>query len=468
MILHCIPKNVSYLLLALLLLFATGCRTNPVTGQRELSLVSPQQELELGRDYHPSLVMMYDAEYRDDEELTHYLEAIVERIHSVSHRRDMPVRFTLLNSSVVNAFALPGHVYATRGLVVELESEAQFASIMAHEMGHVAAGHTAQRMTRQTLTALGLGLGGYALEDVSGAQGILMAGQVGLLLTELSYSREQERQADALSAYYMTQAGWNPEAAVEVQQMLGELSDREDTLLDKYLSTHPPARERIADLRRIIDSGELPLNRVESDGVFAGRWTERTENIREVQNAYEKYDDATVALGGDEPDRALALTGDALNMQPRQAPFHRLKGDVLLEKNRWEEARTAYERARELYPGYAHADIGLGRIALSEGEYSEAERRFLAAAEKFPAAITARHGLGVARYEQNKYREAIEPLAAAGNALPENAEISYMLAVCYDRTGRYGAARESYLHAVQNGLTEPERGRALERIRALE
>ncbi len=466
MILHSVPKNVSYLLLALLFFTATGCRTNPVTGRRELSLVSPQQELELGRDYHPSLVMMYDAEYRDDEELTRYLEAIVERIHSVSHRRDMPVRFTLLNSSVVNAFALPGHVYATRGLVIKLESEAQFASIMAHEMGHVAAGHTAQRMTRQTLAALGIGLGGYALEDVSGAQGILMAGQVGLLLTELSYSREQERQADALSAYYMTQAGWNPEAAVEVQRMLGELSDREETVLAKYLSTHPPARERIADLRRMIDSGELPLNRVENDGVFAERWAERTGNIREVHDAYKKYDDATVALGRDEPDGALALTEEALEMQPLQAPFHRLKGDVLLENDRLDEARTAYERARELYPGYAHADIGLGRIAIAQGEYSEAEQRFLAAAEQFPAAVTPRHGLGLARYEQNNYREAIEPLAAAANALPDNAEIHYMLAVCYDRTGRYGAARESYLLAVQNGLKEPERGRALERIKA--
>ncbi len=465
MTMHRILKSFFLPLFLVAVAFAWGCQTNPVTGRQELRLVTPQQELQLGRDYHPSLVMMYDGEYVGDDELTRYLTAVVDRVHSVSHRREMPVSFTLLNTSVVNAFALPGHVYATRGLVVRLDSEAEFASIMAHEMGHVAAGHTAQRLTRQALTTLALGLGGYALED---AEGIMLAGQVGIMLAGLSYSREQERQADRLAVYYMTLAGWNPEAALEVHRMLGELSGREETILDKYLATHPPPAERIDYVTRMIDSGELPLERVEGDGLFAGRWADRTDNIRRVQQAYEKYDEAAQKLRSEETEKALALVGEAVDIQPDQAPFHRLKGDVLLRKDRLDGAETAYKRSLELYPGYSHAHIGLGKLALASGNYAEAESSFLEASGIYPASLAAQHGLGVARYEQEKFHEAVEPLKTVSDAVPQNPRILFMLARSYDNSEQLAPAYETYVRAVNSGLEEPERSFALERIQALE
>ncbi len=457
-------KTIMLLFSIFAMFLASGCRINPVTGARELSLVSEQQELAMGREAHPSLVMMYDDIYTGEEELTAYLEAIVERIHSVSHRREMPVRFTLLNSSVVNAFALPGHVYATRGLLIELENEAQFATIMAHEMGHVAAGHSAQRMTRQMVTELGMGLGGYALEDVRGAGGIMLAGQAGILLSQLSYSRSQERQADRLSAYYAAQAGWDPKAAIEVQHILKELSGREETVLDRYLSTHPPASERIADLRSLIDSGELPLHRIEGDGVFAGRWSERTKNIRAVQAAYEKYDKATVALERGELESSLVQAKQAVDIKSDQAPFYRLKGDILLRKERYADSRADYEKSLDLNPDYAHAVIGLGYLALEEGKYEEAEQRFNKASEKYPAAFSAKYGLGLARYNQGKYGAAVGPLREVARSAPDNADLFYVLAACYDRTGHHQAARDSYAHALEHGLQEPRRGEALKRL----
>ncbi len=157
----------------------TGCQVNPVTGQQQLNFISRQQALSLGDEQHPRVVNSHNGRM-DLPELNRYLTDIVKRLHRNSHTPDMPVDFTLLNSSVVNAFALPGHVYATRGFVAKVDNEAQFAAVMGHELAHVSAGHVAQQMSRQTLSSLGLSLAGAALGgDTAAAQGAMQAAKLG-------------------------------------------------------------------------------------------------------------------------------------------------------------------------------------------------------------------------------------------------------------------------------------------------
>ena len=129
---------------------AAGCATNPVTGQSDVMLVSEQEELELGKQAFSQLAWQQGGPLRIDPATQSYLDGIVRRLHQVSHRSNLPVDFTLESASEPNAWAIPGHTAMNRGLLQYLENEAQFAFVMGHEMGHVAARHSAARQSRAT------------------------------------------------------------------------------------------------------------------------------------------------------------------------------------------------------------------------------------------------------------------------------------------------------------------------------
>ncbi len=136
-------------LLAALAFAGSGCAVNPVTGQQELMLVSEAQEIQMGKEIYPNALWSGEGgggEYNDPV-LKSYLKSIVMNIHQVSHRPNLPVDFAVQNSSVPNAWAIPGHVVMTRGLLAALDNEAEFVYVMGHEMGHVSARHSARQMT---------------------------------------------------------------------------------------------------------------------------------------------------------------------------------------------------------------------------------------------------------------------------------------------------------------------------------
>ena len=445
-----------------------GCRVNPVTGDKQLIVVSPDQELQMAKGYHPNLIYTYDGRYRD-QHLTSYLNRIVQRLHSVSHRKDLPTNFTLLNTSIYNAFAIPGYIYATRGFISELDNEAQFAAVMGHELAHVAALHTAKQMTNNLLTALGMGIAGQALGDSAGSQALLTAGQISVSLLGLSYSREQERQADRVGTYYMARAGWDPREAITMQKKLASLNDRKPTFMDRYLSTHPMTDNRLQEIRAVIEQKNLlDSDYVQDDGVFAERWNGHIAELREVDKAYDPYDSGQELLQKKKYEQALEKAEEAISGRSDQAPFYRLKGDALVALKRPQEARKAYRESLQRDSTYVLANIGLGRVAMSDEDYPEAERQFARAIEAFPASLNAQYGLGVSRVHQEKYREAIDPLRTVTEAVPKQPDPHYYLAVAYDNTGRPSAALAHYRAALQTGLTGDAAARARNRVAALE
>jgi predicted Zn-dependent protease len=452
-------------LVALLGMLA-GCRVNPVTGQKQLILVGSEQELAMGKQYHPNLIYMNDGRYKDPE-LQAYMDRIIQRLHSVSHRRDMPTKFTLLNSSIYNAFAIPGYIYATRGFVAELDNEAQFAAVMGHELAHVTALHTAKQMTNNMLTALGLGIAGQALGDSAGAQGVLMAGQIGVSLLGLSYSREQERQADRVGTYYMAQAGWDPREAVAMQKKLASLNKRQPTFMDRYLSTHPMTENRLQEIKQVIEQEDL-MRHVQGDGRFADRWNNHLTELHRINEAYEPYDKGMELFQQKKYDEALAKAEEAISRRNDQAPFYRLKGDALLALERTDDAVAAYRQSLQRDGEYVLANIGLGRAALLKDDFTEAERQFATAVEAFPLSLNAQYGLGVARVKLQKYREAIEPLRTVTEAVPNEPIPHYYLAVAYDNTGQDSAALAHYRAALKAGLQGEPAARARSRVGALE
>lgn len=225
---------------ALLAAFAAGCATNPATGRREFTLVSADQEKQIGREGFPATIAEY-GQY-DDAQLAAYVDNIGQRLAKVSELPDLEWHFTVLDDPVVNAFAMPGgYIYITRGILANLNSEAQLAGVLGHEIGHVTARHSAKQITQQQIAGLGLGLASAFSSSFRRYSG---AAEQALGLMMLKYGRDDETQADALGIRYATAAGWDPREIPGTYETLGRIADKGGGRLPFYLSTHPDPGDR--------------------------------------------------------------------------------------------------------------------------------------------------------------------------------------------------------------------------------
>ena len=217
-----------------------GCAVNPATGKKELSFVSRSQEIEMGRQGDREILAEFGT--YDDSTLAALVDRVGRRLAAVSEMPNLDWHFRLLNSPVVNAFALPGgYIYVTRGIVAAVESEAQLAGIIGHEIGHVTARHTAQRVTQGTLAQLGLGIGTILVPGL-GRYG--QEASTGLALLLLKYGRDDETQADDLGIRYAVKAGYDPREIPATYETLKRLGAKSPYALPGYLSTHPDPGDR--------------------------------------------------------------------------------------------------------------------------------------------------------------------------------------------------------------------------------
>ncbi|MCZ6607027.1 MAG: M48 family metalloprotease, partial [Alphaproteobacteria bacterium] len=202
--------KISALLPALWLVAA--CSTNPATGKQSFTaFMSKEDELRIGAEEHPKMIKEFGGAYTDAK-LRAYIRRIGIKLASVSEARDLPYTFTILNDDKVNAFALPGgYVYITRGLLALAENEAEMAGVLAHEIGHVAARHTAERYSTAMATNLGLMLLGAIGSSAGLPSGVGRIIGFGAQAALQGYSREQELEADMLGVRYMTRAGYTPD-----------------------------------------------------------------------------------------------------------------------------------------------------------------------------------------------------------------------------------------------------------------
>lgn len=238
-------------LLPLLVLAATlvtlpACSTNPATGRLQLVAMSEEKEIALGKQEAPNVEAQFGV-YRNDE-LQDWFSGACTKIAGKTEDNNYPFTFTLLDSPVVNALALPGGpTYATRGLLAHANSEAEVAGVMGHEIGHVVARHGAERLAKQRIVG-GLALGAGIL---SGNQQIMnLAGTAGQLLM-LRYSRSNETEADELGVRYMARAGYDPREMSDFMKVLDRLSKRSSNPLPAWLSTHPDPGGRAERTREL-------------------------------------------------------------------------------------------------------------------------------------------------------------------------------------------------------------------------
>jgi predicted Zn-dependent protease len=243
--------RIGSLLLLGALLPAGGCAINPATGKRQLSLIGESQEVAMGQDADKAVVAqmgLYGGPALQD-----YIQNIGARLAAVSERPQLDWTFRVVDDSAVNAFALPGgYIYITRGIMVHLNSEAELATVVGHEIGHVTARHSVNQMSKAQLAQMGLGVGMVLSPEL--AQFGQFA-EMGLGLMFLKFGRDDERQSDELGLRYMVKAGYDPRPAPRVFDMLDDVSSASGSdRLPGWLSTHPAPENREAFLQGRVDA----------------------------------------------------------------------------------------------------------------------------------------------------------------------------------------------------------------------
>jgi predicted Zn-dependent protease len=228
-------------LLAVFSLWGISCATNPVTGRPELMLVSQAEETQIGRKTDADVVKEYGI--YDDPQLTDYLNGFCQEIARVSHRPNLPYQLKIVDSSVVNAFAvLGGYIYFTRGILAYLNNEAELVGVMGHELGHVAARHSAEQISRAQLANVGLGLGMILVPELRYVSDLAQFG-VGLLF--LKFSRDDERQADDLGVEYASKLGYDATQMADFFDSLARMEPSSSRSgLPEWFSTHPNPVDR--------------------------------------------------------------------------------------------------------------------------------------------------------------------------------------------------------------------------------
>lgn len=227
--------------IVILCLLLDSCAKNPVTGRRDLMLMSTEQEIAMGQQSDPEIKQFFGI--YDDPKLQRFIEEKGQEMAAVSHRKDLEYHFKIVDSPVVNAFAVPGgYVYFTRGIMAHFNNEAEFAGVLGHEIGHITARHSAKQYSQAMIAQVGLAAGMIFAPEL--AQFGELAGQ-GVQLLFLKFGRDAERQSDKLGVEYSTKIGYDAEEMAGFFSTLARLGEETgQEAVPNFLSTHPNPADR--------------------------------------------------------------------------------------------------------------------------------------------------------------------------------------------------------------------------------
>ncbi len=382
------------LLVIVLLTGLPGCATNPVTGKQDFVLMSETEEISLGQNYHKQIIK--EMPVYPDRELAAYVEQVGQRVARHSDRPQLSYSFTLLDSTQVNAFALPGgYIYITRGLLAYLNSEAELAAVLGHEIGHVTARHSVRQHSAATVT----GLAGAILQAATGVQGTGDLFNVAGKAVLSGYGREHELESDRLGARYLARAGYDPQAMIGVIGVLKnqELFEnqrareegREPRAYHGVFASHPKNDQRLqevvgeanhlkvngktklvqADFLRQLDG--MAFGDSEASGiVLKGRFLHKPLDF-----GLDFPDNWTIE---NQPDRLVALAPQqkALIEIRVETPEKKLSPHEYLQKQGFKSVRNGQNltiAGRQAYSATAQIDTSLGKrtarlVVIHDGE----------------------------------------------------------------------------------------------------
>ncbi len=400
-----------------LALALSACGINPVTKKRELQFISESQEVQLGEQNYSPTRQSQGGDLTVLPELTAYVNTIGQKLAVVSDRK-LPYEFTVLNSSVPNAWALPGgKIAVNRGLLTELQSEAELAAVLGHEIVHAAARHGAKAQERGTLLQIGLAATqiGAAVGGIDqNIAGLLIQGAgVGAQMVQMKYGRDQELESDHYGMKYMKLAGYDPWGAVTLQETFVRLShqggEKEQSWLEGLFASHPPSEERVqknqqtaAELGRGGDVGD-------------DRYRASIEPLVKVKPAYDKHDQAIEAIRKKDFTQAKNLAQEATRLLPKEGRFQQTLGEISLAQKQPQDALGYFRKAMELDPDYFGSYLGAGIAQYRGGNKQQAQEWLERSAQLLPTAPAA-YFLGALAREKGDLQNALKYYQAAASS----------------------------------------------------
>lgn len=423
--------NCFFWFLMLLGLLA-GCAVNPVTGRNELAMmnVSPEQEIQLGKESFGQAMQSMGGIYPDPA-LNAYVDRVGQRVARRSHRPELTYSFKVVNDSSPNAFALPGGFIAiSRGLLINLENEAQLAAVLGHEIGHVTARHSVQGMQRSTILNASVGL----LGTLAGEQYGQLASQIGGVTANLidkRYSREQESESDWLGIDYMVQSGYAPQGAIELQEIFYrkiENGQNPDWLSGLFRS-HPFSKERL-DANRNYVSAKYPNS--SGYGLDRNAYQQVIAPVLSTKEAYELYDQARELETKGQLDAAIETYHKAMQKAPTHGLLLNGLGMAYLRKEDLIPARRYLIKAVNSDAGYYQSRMGLGYVYLKDNKLADATAHLQESLKLMPT-VQAAYLLGEAEEAQGNISKARELYQAVYQA---------------DTNGKLGQAAEAKLQRL--------------------
>lgn len=353
----------------------TGCATNPVTGQKELMLMSEAMEVQQDNKWAPH---QFSADYgpSQDAALNAYISKVGNTMAPLTHRPAMPYNYQVVNAVVVNGYTFPaGSMGLARGLLLEMDNEAQLAAVLGHELGHVNARHSATRFTHGVIAQLIVaGITAYAEhENEKYAPLAAGLGMLGSNLLLCRYSRADEREADALGMRYMTAAGYNPKGMAGVMDMFVNLHNRQPSAVELLFSTHPMSDER-------YDTAVEKLKTQYADrsnrSVHRQRYMDQTARLRKLAPTIRKLQAGQKLMINQKFPQAEHAFGEALNLTPNDYAGLLMMAKCCLAQQKHGEAQAFCKRAQAVYPEEPQATHVQGMTQLENGKPAAALAAF--------------------------------------------------------------------------------------------
>jgi len=437
-------NDLAFVLVSVLSVFLlAGCVTNPITGKQQFSLLQGEsgksQLVTLAKQAVPS---QFSADYGEssDAQANAYVNQIGRRLVATLTPADtvfpdMPFNFHVVNAVYVNAYAFPdGTIAITRGMLAELENEAQLAAVLGHEIAHVNCGHTASAMSKSTVydmlvsgTQSYLASQGSSWADLAGT-----AGQLGSAVVLASYSRAQEREADEGGMLYMVRAGYDPQGMVDLQRLLVRLSGANPSALQQMFSTHPMSTERLQTAQERARTQYAGKN---SGVVNRDAYLAATAAIRKNKEAFKSFAAAETQLAQKQYAAAKASAEQGLRLAPND-----YVGLMLVAQ--------AHQKA---------------------GNPAAAQQTAALAARLNPSGARAQSVLAQCALQRKDYAGALQHLNAFERQVPGDASTAFYKGLAYEAQGQRPQAAQAYSAFVRKGGTASSQGRyAAQRLQQLQ
>ncbi len=396
-----------------------GCATNPVTGRSQLMLVSEDKEIQIDKQNSP---YQFSADYGtvQDKQLSDYIDRTGKNIAAQTHRTHMPYNFHVVNATYVNAYAFPGGTIAcTRGILLSLDNEAELSALLGHELGHVNARHTAEQMSKGMLTQAVVG----GLAVAAGTQGAgygnlaSQLGQLGAGALLASYSRDNEREADALGMEYMVRAGYSSQGMVGLMDVLRSMGKHKPSAIELMFSTHPMSDERY---RTAVETVDMKYKTAKNKPMYRERYMDNTAKLRSQKGAIDEIQ----------------------------------KGQKEMAANNFSEADIHLRKAIKLAPNDYTALVMMSMSQLVQKKWTIGRQYAEMAQKVYPAEPQAYHLSGFAKIQLKDFEGALEEFSSYDKKLPGNPNIIFFKGYAYEGMKKYppaGREYQRYLQFTQRG-----------------